>query len=336
MLALALSGCVTSPPAGLERIVGESFVFVGDEPSPLAYPPARDTPLVLRSTYRPGPSAVIYEEGRDFRIDRAQGALVRLPGSRLPDFRTNVLHGQVEFDHAQFPGYGNKPFFAYADYRPAHPPRWPVQAGQADKLPGTRRKLVGGEAVTIVAFGDSITHGGETSAPEWVFWRRWVADLAAKYPQARIAALNGATGGDTSMRGLQRLEAKVLAAKPDLVLLGFGMNDHNRRGVPLPDFERNLREMIARIRAATGAEVVLYSTFPPNPHWVHGTQRMIEYAAATARVADETHCAFADVFNNWQALAARKRPEDLLANNINHPNDFGHWIYYRVLASLEL
>ncbi|MEN9634096.1 MAG: hypothetical protein RL077_2500, partial [Verrucomicrobiota bacterium] len=42
------------------------------------------------------------------------------------------------------------------------------------------------------------------------------------------------------------------------------------------------------------------------------------------------------VFNNWQAMAARKRPEDFLANNINHPNDFGHEIYYRVLAALEL
>ena len=26
----------------------------------------------------------------------------------------------------------------------------------------------------------------------------------------------------------------------------------------------------------------------------------------------------------------------VLANNINHPNDFGHWIYFRVLESLEL
>jgi hypothetical protein len=114
------------------------------------------------------------------------------------------------------------------------------------------------------------------------------------------------------------------------------MNDHNRRGVPLPDFERQLREMVARIQAATTAEVVLYSTFPPNPRWVHGSQRMAEYAAATARVAESMGCVYADVFHNWQAMAARKRPEDLLANNINHPNDFGHWIYYRVIAAMEL
>jgi acyl-CoA thioesterase-1 len=53
-------------------------------------------------------------------------------------------------------------------------------------------------------------------------------------------------------------------------------------------------------------------------------------------VAQETGCAFAAVFNNWQMMAARKKVEDLLGNNINHPNDFRHWVYFRVLAELGL
>jgi len=333
---LGVSGCVTEPGARIGHQNGESLIFVGGEPSRLAYPPSRDEPLRLRSTYLAGPATLIYEEGRDYRVDYASGTLTRLPGSRLPDFRTNVLHAQEQFDHTKFPGYGNKPFFAYADYRLADGVRWPVQPSQADRLRSTQRKLAAGEAVTIVAFGDSITNGGEASVPELIFWRRWVTDLQARYPRAKITATNGATGGDTSTRGLQRLQAKVIDEKPDLVLIGFGMNDHNRRGVPLPEFERQLREMIARIRTGTTAEIVLFSTFPPNPRWMHGTNRMAEYAGVTARVAAETGCAYADVFNNWQAMAARKRPEDLLANNINHPNDFGHWIYYRVFAEMEL
>jgi lysophospholipase L1-like esterase len=169
-----------------------------------------------------------------------------------------------------------------------------------------------------------------------VFWQRWVGDLERKYPRARISAINGATGGDTTTRGLERLRAKVLDAKPDLVLIGFGMNDHNRRGVPPPEFARQLTEMVTRIRSVAAAEVVLLSAFPPNPKWTHGTGRMHEYAQATARVAEETRCVYASVFENWQQMTGRKRPEDLLANNINHPNDFGHWIYYRVLAGLDL
>jgi len=334
--AAVLAGCVTKPSFPFQRQTGESLVLIGQEPATLAYPPAKDEGVRLRSTYSPGAATVTYEEGRDYAVDYARGTVTRLEGSRLPDFRTNVLHGQEQFDHTKFPGYGNKPFFAYADYRLKTGVRWPVQAAQAERLRATQRKLAAGEPVTVVAFGDSITNGGEASLPELIFWRRWVADLEAKYPRAKINAINGATGGDTTTRGLQRLQAKVIDEKPDLVLIGFGMNDHNRRGVPLPELERQLREMIAKIRAATAAEIVLFSTFPPNPHWMHGTNRMAEYAAATARVAAETGSAYADVFNNWQAMTTRKRPEDLLANNINHPNDFGHWIYYRVLTAMEL
>jgi hypothetical protein len=60
-----------------------------------------------------------------------------------------------------------------------------------------------------------------------------------------------------------------------------------------------------------------------------------DYAAATECVALETGCAYADVFNNWQAVAVRKKPEDLLGNNINHPNDFGHGIFH-VLCEIGL
>jgi hypothetical protein len=35
-------------------------------------------------------------------------------------------------------------------------------------------------------------------------------------------------------------------------------------------------------------------------------------------VTPETGCAHAAVFNNWQAVLVRRKPEDLLGNNINH------------------
>jgi lysophospholipase L1-like esterase len=334
---LLLAGCITrAPTPRLTEQIGESLVFIGAEPSVLAFPPAPGRPFRLRSTYVPGPATIDYVEGRDFSLDRADGTVRRLPGSRLPDFAGNPLHGQEAFDHTKFSGYGNTPYFAFADYTLAEPVRWPSQPAQRGQLRTTQAKLTSGGAVKIVAFGDSITAGGEATAPGLVFWQRWADDLQAKHPRARVTTVNAATGGDTTTRGLQRLDAKVIAARPDLVLIGFGMNDHNRRGVPLPDFERQLREMIARIRKETTAEIVVLSAFPPNPRWVHGSQRMAEYAAVTARVARETACAYADVFANWQAMAARKRPEDLLANNINHPNDFGHWIYSRVLGGLGL
>jgi acyl-CoA thioesterase I len=137
---------------------------------------------------------------------------------------------------------------------------------------------------------------------------------------------------------LQRLQVKVLSQKPDLVLIGFGMNDHNREGygVPLAAFTANLRAIIARIRSETGAEMLLFSTFPPNPRWHFGTHNMEAYANATEQAARDEGCAFADVYHLWMTLASRKKPEDLLANNINHPNDFGHWLYFEALSAIGL
>ncbi len=336
VVVLAAAGCAGPGAGALRQMSGESVVCIGEEPAALAFRPEARRPLVVRSRYEPGPGVVTYEAGRDYAVDVAAGTLRRLPGSRIPDFRTNSLHGQEDFDHSRFPGFGNGGFFAFVDYAHRDPGVWPVPAPQTGRLPKSVAKLASGGEFRIVAFGDSITAGGDATRPEWIFWKRWAGHLEARHPGSRIVTVNGATGGDSTVQGLSRLQAKVLDQKPDLVLVGFGMNDHNRGGLSIPAFEENLGRIVARIRESTGAEVILFSAFPPNPKWKFGSHRMEQFAAATERVARETGCAFADVYGNWTTFAARKKPEDLLGNNINHPNDFGHWMYYQVLAGLGL
>ena len=334
--AIFLAGCATGLKPRLQQQVGESVVFIGEEPAALAHPPVRGQPLSVRNTYLPASESLVYVEGRDFVVDYTAGTLRRTSDSRLPDFRRNMLFGQEGFDHSKFPGFGNSGYFAFVDYAYAPAAAWPVQDRQTEFLRSTQARLKAGGGVKIVAYGDSITAGGDASRPELIFWRRWADELQRRHPNAQVTAVNGATGGDSTVQGLQRLQAKVLDEKPDLVLMGFGMNDHNVGGVPIPQFQENLKQMIARIRSETAAEVVLLSAFPPNPKWRFGSHRMADYAEATRQVARDAACAYADVFNNWQTVAARKKPEDLLANNFNHPNDFGHWIYFRVLDALGL
>ena len=336
-----LSGCANHRPSRvLTSQTGESAVLIGETPANLAFTPMLSKPVIVRSTYRKAlPQTIHYEAGRDYLLE-ASGQIRRTPGSRIPDFGTNILYGKQDFRHDQYPGFGNGPFFVYVDY--AHREKWVLPPAKADlgaaRLPNTRKKLQAGEKVRIVAFGDSIAAGGNASEPGLIFWERWATALRGNYPKASIETTNGATGGDTTVQGLQRLQEKVLQQKPDLVLIGFGMNDHNREGlgVPLDAFAGNLRKMIDRIRASTDAEIVLFSAFPPNPKWHYGSHNMEAYADATERVAREEHCAFADVYHLWMAAAARKKPEDLLANNINHPNDYGHWIYFQALALMGL
>ncbi len=340
-LAVSLSGCA----GNRQRVTGEfcrgeSLVLAGQTPANLAFAPVLSKPVEVRNTFLKGlPQTVCYEAGRDYMLD-ASGKIWRTSGSRIPDFGTNILYGQEDFRHERFPGFGNGPFFVYVDY--FHAERWEPPAAQAELgsvcIPRTREKLRAGVKVRIVAFGDSITAGGDASEPKLIFWEQWAEALRGEYPRATIETTNGATGGDTTVQGLQRLDDKVLAQKPDLVLIGFGMNDHNREGfgVPLAAFAANLGTMIDRVRAATEAEIVLFSAFPPNPKWHYGSHNMAAYAKATEQVARQKRCAFADVYGWWMSVAERKKPEDLLGNNINHPNDFGHWIYFRALLAIGL
>ena len=339
--ALVLNGCARPRPRrAIESQTGESVVLVRAEAASLAFAPTLSEPVAVRSTYQKDlPQTIHYELGRDYLLE-APNRIRRAPGSRIPDFGTNILYGKEDFRHDQFPGFGNGPFFVYVDYTPSEkwerPPAKPELG--AVQLPRTQQKLRAGRKVCLLAFGDSITAGGDASEPALIFWERWAAALRAKYPRATLETTNGATGGDTTVQGLQRLPDKVLRQGPDLVLIGFGMNDHNREGfgVPLKAFAANLRTMITQIRASTSAEIVLFSAFPPNPKWHYGSHNMAAYAEATERVAREEHCAFADVYRLWMTVAPRKKPEDLLGNNINHPNDFGHGLYLQALEAIGL
>lgn len=336
LLALGVVGCHPLKRSRPSLVLGESVVLVGEEPARLAWIPIASKPIQVRNRYLPEPGAETYVQGRDFVFDPTQGTLRRTPGSRIPDFRTNSLFGKEDFDHSRFPGFGNTGFFVFVDYQHRTESPWPVQRPQVDLLPRAVAKLAKGGPFRIVAYGDSITAGGDATRPEWIFWNRWAEGLRKRHPGSGITILNGATGGDSTVQGLQRLQSKVLDQKPDLVLIGFGMNDHNRGGVPIPQFESNLREMIRRIRESNGAEVLLFSAFPPNPRWKFGSNRMEDYAAATRRAAEQTGSAYADVHGNWLTWSGRKKPEDMLGNNINHPNDFGHWLYFRVLEACGL
>jgi lysophospholipase L1-like esterase len=333
--------CATSrsaePSAKLTNVVGDSLVLAGTTPGNLLGRDIDPATVVVRSTYEKTDKTTTYESGRDYVLDPKAGTLARTANSRMPDFSTNMLFGKKDFNHAQFPGYGNGKFFVFVDYAAREVPDIrPEPVDAAAQLPKTLEKLRAGKPLKVVAYGDSITAGGEASTEDLQYTPRWIREvLRPKFPSSQISFENGATGGDTTAQGVQRLEQKVLSRSPDLVLIAFGMNDNNVSGVPLPQFQDNLRSMISAIRQRTGAEVILLSTFPPHPEWHFNSHQMQSYALATKTVAAEVKAPYADVFGVWEKVLKRKDPSSLLGNNINHPNDFGHWLYVVALEGLK-
>lgn len=334
------SGSSASPASAAAKttpVTGDSLILAGTTPGNLLGTDVDPSTVVVRSTYEKTDKTITYEAGRDYVLDAKAGTLARTADSRIPDFATNVLYGKKDFNHGQFPGYGNIGFFVYVDYAARTVPDIrPQSVDVSAQLPKTLEKLRAGKPLKVIGFGDSITAGGEASTVDLQYAPRWIREvLRPQFPKSEITYENGATGGDHTPMGLNRLEEKVLTRSPDLVLIAFGMNDHNVGGVPLPQFEDNLRKMVSTIRQRTGAEVILLSTFPPNPEWHFGSHQMEKYAAATKAAAAAENVPYADVFGVWEKVLKRKDLISLLGNNINHPNDYGHGLYVVALEGLK-
>ena len=90
----------------------------------------------------------------------------------------------------------------------------------AEKRPGTLR---------IACIGDSWTFGMNVNQDE-TYPARVRALLQARTPPANVEVMNFGILGYTSFQGLQLLKARVLDLQPDVLVIGFGMNDSDVAG----------------------------------------------------------------------------------------------------------
>jgi lysophospholipase L1-like esterase len=133
---------------------------------------------------------------------------------------------------------------------------WIISRGPVSRDEGKENKLEPLAALPaalqarVISFGDSITRRG------------YPAELGQLLG---VPVANAGVGGNSSAAGLKRLDADVIAAKPEIVVILFGTNDTRldapKVHVPIERYVANLREMVARCTAA-GARVVL-CTVPP-------------------------------------------------------------------------
>jgi len=193
----------------------------------------------------------------------------------------------------------------------------------------TRSDLEAGADVTIVAYGDSITAGFAVRRGFPSFWKQM---LLERYPEAGVEMINAGISGDTSQDGLARLDWAVLSYEPDLVTINFGINDCVL-GLGLEELEMNLVEMVRRIRAGPGSEVLLLSSQPlETPPY----DRLVpDYYQAVERVAKEMDVGFVDVYGAWMRLVGQGTPlSSLILPGLDHPNEAGYKIIAEELMGL--
>ena len=165
------------------------------------------------------------------------------------------------------------------------------------------------EPLTICLTGDSISEGYDASGfhgvpPYQPAFGRLVASGLEQHSGGSVHLHNLATAGWTAADALWDT-ARIAAARPDLVIVAFGMNDacYAQAG----EFVANVSGVLKGVRDdVPHVEFVLVSPMLPTPEctWVVPS-RFEEYRAALAELTGED-VVLADVTGLWSNLVARR------------------------------
>lgn len=171
---------------------------------------------------------------------------------------------------------------------------------------------------TVLAFGDSVTHGtGAAAGEDW-------PSLLAALTGWRI--VNAGIPGDTAEASKTRIQAVLDEARPKLVIIEIGGNDFLRRR-PSSAVKEDIRTLIQHVKQS-GAQVVLVAV--PEPSLLGALAGKPSDAPLYAELGkEEGFPVIADVFSTVLG-----NPE-LRADPV-HPNALGyHQMAAGILAALQ-
>lgn len=316
-------------------------------------------------------TAACYERDRDYLLDEYWGALCRLPKGRIkpkqrvaisyvygrrrvdrieitPDGKVALRRGTPSIDCPAMPPKTPGALTLATLYRPYH--AWSVRTEDVfvvdevkaaerptpDRVPvaKTLAKLRAGKPVTIVCWGDSVTVGGDASAPAKRYVDLFGSRLRERFGDGKITVINAGIGGTSTNNRLKDYAKEVLAHKPDLITVEY-VND---MAMPVERLRANWRSAIAQARQI-GAEFVIITPHYVTPLWMGKEHsRGPEVRAnclALRKLAAEEKVGLADAARRWELLEFEGVPyEILLKNGINHPDDRGHALFVDELMRL--
>ncbi|MBQ8658389.1 MAG: SGNH/GDSL hydrolase family protein [Clostridia bacterium] len=333
-----------------EEVYHETITFVGEEDeAPLLYPP---TEMICVRNFA---LDTVYEAGKDYSITK-DGKIKRLKGSTMPYFETDEFYSKAPGSHAilvveekegvRFPepryfAFGEKDFMnrkqIAVSYRHQSGYEGVIPPCKKERLPKTLAKLNVKAPFNFTFYGDSITTGCNASglpqggevAPYMEGFDKMVCRRLENRFGAKITLGNGAVGGWNVVQGKERFSERAAHFSPDLLLIGFGMNDGARA---VSEYKETTLDIIRQAREIKpDCEIILVGTTLPNPgsNW---TKNQPHFVSALYEIEQELKgVAVADMTAVHKDLLNKKRYRDMTGNNINHPNDFLIRAYAQVI-----
>ena len=159
--------------------------------------------------------------------------------------------------------------------------------------------LESGKMQTVVAYGTSLTASGA-----------WVGQLQAtldrRYP-GKVKVINSGADGMSSEWGVENLDQRVIAKKPNTVFIEFAINDaFLSYKTTVNQARRNLENMIDRILAANPAcEIILMVMNPPLGTHLESRPNFRDYYQMYRDVARERGLPLIDHYPSWEKILSQ-------------------------------
>lgn len=199
----------------------------------------------------------------------------------------------------------------------------------------------------VIFVGNSITEAGAYVSYIYLYYM-------THFPGKKLVILNGGIGGDKASDIYRRLDYDILAKKPNVLILTFGMNDTGYFEFGNSDSEKTAAERIEasrrnyvmieqRLKQLPGIQKILMSSPPYDETAKIGgnvfrgkSKAMLEVVKFQEAAAKQNNWPFADLFRPMTALNKQLQQKDssftLIGPDRVHPGNGGHL----VMASLFL
>ncbi len=212
----------------------------------------------------------------------------------------------------------------------------------------TLTACAGAGPVKIVCLGDSITRAvrpGVTQEQSFeALLQNWLSERLVP-----VEIINEGIGGENTSEAIKRLAEDVVARQPDYVTIMYGTTDSavdkgkSKSRVPVEDYQRNLRLMVKRLRAARISPVLMtsiplgdsFGKLEWSPYKEQGPNCMIvDYIRAMRRIAAEEAVPIVDNFARWAETQLLGTDIDTLMVDGCHPNPAGHKLMAQTIYPL--
>ena len=189
-----------------------------------------------------------------------------------------------------------------------------------------------GDRVCFV--GNSITDGGHYHSYIWLYYM-------THFPYADMWISNCGIGGDTSENILKRLDGDVLAKRPNVITLTFGMNDtgyYEYNGDNAESFGNGrvewskgmYKKIEERLKGLTDTRILLIGTSPYDDVFRNKNSYMQKIVAFQDSAAKANNWEFVDFNHPMTEMNHRFQQQDstftICGNDRVHPDNDGHMV----------